>query len=172
MRRGLGQEGNLKSASIDQAWGNRNGNKARRKIDLIGLGWLDMRPEETVIVKVILEFRTWPHCSLIHCQQMSGVRGTVWGERAAHYDLEVTFLIWGQMPGRRQRHRRRAQESDRYLWSKTCFSLGWINSDDGWSFGENVGKAEIRLVMKQTFISTSCFKYCDCGDILGMSWKT
>lgn len=170
MRRGLGQEGNLKPASIDQAWGNRNGNKARRKIDLIGLGWLDMRPEETVIVKVILEFRTLPHCSLIHCQQMSGVRGTIWGERAAYYDLEVTFLIWGQMPGRRQR----AQESDRYLRSKTCFSLGWIPAQLWWSvvfWGESVGEAEIRLVMKQTFISTSCFKYYDCGDTLGMSWK-
>lgn len=54
MRRGLGHEGNLKAASIDQAWGNRNGNKARRKINLIGLGWLDVRPEEAVILKVIL----------------------------------------------------------------------------------------------------------------------
>lgn len=34
-----------------------------------------------------------------------------------------------------------------------------------------MGEAEIRLVMKQTFISTSCFKYCDCGDTLGMNWK-
>lgn len=38
MRRGLGQEGNIKAASIDQAQGNGSRDKARRKMDLMGAG--------------------------------------------------------------------------------------------------------------------------------------
>lgn len=73
------------------------------------------------------------------------------------------------MPGRQQGRRRElGRVADicevKYVFLQARYQL---SSDDGWSFGgKEWGEAEMRPVMKQTFISTSHFKDGDFGIML------